>query len=137
MMERVELDVTRFDLGVKCSHVAFETHRDDIMHELMVTMRYHMTGENQEPFCYKVPASWWQHFKQDCFPHWLLNQFSAEYITVTVPLSVIYPHIKCSLPKKYMGDRILIMVHNSPAKYYFDPNEPVPVFDTRATKKPL
>lgn len=28
---------------------------------------------------FKIPASWWQHFKQDCFPIWLKQLFPIRY----------------------------------------------------------
>jgi hypothetical protein len=32
----------------------------------------------------KTPASWWQHFKQDCFPKWALKRWPVRYVKTEV-----------------------------------------------------
>lgn len=40
---------------------------------------------------FRTPSNWWQHFKQDCFPKWLVNKFPVkekeEIVTLTCALS--------------------------------------------------
>lgn len=48
----------------------------------MVHLRaYLLKGTHQEMGTeyLKAPATWWQHFKESCFPAWLLERFPVEY----------------------------------------------------------
>lgn len=35
----------------------------------------------------RVPSTWWQHFKRDCFPLWLLRKFPVHHVSIHVTVS--------------------------------------------------
>lgn len=55
---------------------------------------------NQETLSF--PATWFDHFKQDCFPSWLLRKFPAKFKTKNIEIRECYPALKLpNAEKKY------------------------------------
>lgn len=60
-------------------------------------------------FRYQIPLSWWQHFKMDNFPKWLLEKFPVQYYTHRefkkvvardkFHIDVVYPDLEYLIPK--------------------------------------
>jgi hypothetical protein len=54
---------------------------------------------------YKVPASWWEHFKQDKMPSWFIKRYPVQYATGTATKKVkftryaTYPMANIVIPK--------------------------------------
>ncbi len=63
----------------------------DVRHEFgryMARIQREMFGEKIEKdvtvtFTFKQPATWWQHFKQENLPAWLLRRFPVKYVSET------------------------------------------------------
>lgn len=52
--------------------------------QYMVRIQREMFGEKVQKtitveFTFRQPKTWWQHFKQEHFPAWLLRRFPVEY----------------------------------------------------------
>lgn len=51
-----------------------------------------------ETLTQSIPATWWQHFKRDHFPNWLVRRFPVRTIALTATLTcvpkAIYPRAK-------------------------------------------
>lgn len=47
------------------------------------------------------PADWWQAFKKQYFPAWLLKRFPVKMESVTISLDAIYPTV--AFPRHHMG----------------------------------
>lgn len=56
-------------LGRYTARIMQKMYGDQIQKEVPVTF-----------YC-KVPAGWWQHFKQENFPAWLLRKYPVKYVT--------------------------------------------------------
>ena len=62
-------------------------------------------------FKYSVPSNWWQHFKRDIFPQWLLRRYPVVYVeyykikTVTFRKYATYPKANILFPDK-VGDLV-------------------------------
>lgn len=56
----------------------------EVFHKYVVSVQRKMFGEKIQQevpvvFSYKVPKGWWQHFKQENFPAWLLRHYPVKY----------------------------------------------------------
>lgn len=73
---------------------SFDVLRDKI-HEDKATTYY----------SWKIPSSWWQHFKQDKMPRWFTNRYPVQYTThrakrtATFKRYAEYPKANIHLPK--------------------------------------
>ena len=50
-------------------------------------------GEHLGTLEVKWPATWWQHFKQDVFPAWLLRRFPVRYAVERHDARLLYPQV--------------------------------------------
>jgi hypothetical protein len=68
-----------------------ETLQGDLRARLLHYVYQEQIGNYRHTVSY--PATWWQHFKQDCFPKWLLERFPVQYNSNSVLLDVqtMYP----------------------------------------------
>ena len=61
--------------------------------------------EETELLSFAVPATWWQHLKQDVFPAWLLRRFPVRTTTlerrIRYRIDATYPQADVVLPKEY------------------------------------
>lgn len=59
-----------------------------------------------------VPATWWDHWKQDRAPAWLRRKWPVRYrqITLTVELTrwAHYPEANLPLPNKSLGSMVIV-----------------------------
>lgn len=59
----------------------------------------------------EVPATWWDHFKRDCFPNWLLRRFPPQVQLhsekVTFKLKETYPKMPAM---STWGDPVTILI---------------------------
>lgn len=48
-----------------------------------------------------IPENWFQMFKRDCFPKWLLKKFPVKNkIFGVLDIYFLYPHLKVSIPEE-------------------------------------
>lgn len=52
----------------------------------------------------QIPSTWWQHFKQDKFPTWLIKKFPVKYDQERIEFErrVIYPRMPIDTDKRFM-----------------------------------
>ena len=67
-----------------------------------VSLRGYLYGEHISTLEVAYPATWWNHFKQDNFPKWLLKRHPVEKTVVVVEAKALYVelHNKISLPRE-------------------------------------
>jgi len=73
--------------------IPFDITMDRIpMHRaIMVRLARDVYGKNHEGTTVKYPATWWQAFKEQYFPWWLLKRYPVERTVVYVNFKEIYP----------------------------------------------
>lgn len=79
-------------------------------------------------FEFKVPLSWWQHFKMDNFPEWLLARFPVKYCTHRevkkvvardkIYIDVVYPDLDRVIPDN--GRVVLVIGSDRNVERVFD-----------------
>ena len=63
---------------------------------LRVDIRGCIWGEDLDAIEIKTPATWWDHFKESCFPEFAKNRWPVRYKTQTITTRAVYP--KLSFP---------------------------------------
>lgn len=75
---------------------------------LLLELEAFMYGERaQHTLCVTVPSSWWQHFKEACFPAWLRKAFPVQHrqMRQTVHAARLFPH--APVPARHVGEPVL------------------------------
>lgn len=65
----------------------------DLTRELVVQVRKHIWAERLGTEEIEIPFTWWDHFKRDHFPKWLLKRFPPKYIKFSYQFDLLYPDI--------------------------------------------
>ena len=62
----------------------------------------YLLGEDMDKREVSYPADWWQHFKKDKFPKWLLKRYPVKTIVEVMDAKILYTeyHNKVSLPEE-------------------------------------
>lgn len=72
--------------------------------------------ERTEEVCFSQPATWWQHFKQDVFPEWLLARFPVRQKQtvrrVHFEAVEVYPRFSKVMPNEAVDSRTRIIVRD-------------------------
>ena len=64
----------------------------DTIQGTLCQVRQHIWSLPQEPINVYMPSSWWEHFKQDNFPEWLLNKFPVTKKKIAIiERKLLYP----------------------------------------------
>jgi hypothetical protein len=111
---RIEIPFEKFGSHLIATSAAFETQKKEILDNLACTLTAWIATEKQQPFVWTTPKTWWQMFKRDYFPKWLLEKYPIKTDRHEVSVKTVYPHLKTKLPSKIHGDRILVMVNELP-----------------------
>lgn len=96
----------------------------DKLRELTTQILERKIVEDDYPvtFSYKVPSSWWQHFKRDKAPKWYTERYPVKYDnrrikrTVKITRKATYPMADIVVPKN-MG-QVVIRDVVSPLSFY-------------------
>lgn len=105
------MDLTR--LGVTCTQARLEQFESPSYGgDLITTLSALFASEPQETQRVEWPATWWQHFKQQFFPAWLLARFPLRLQCREFSVKTLYPFLKTKLPLKLCGPRVLVMVND-------------------------
>jgi hypothetical protein len=62
-------------------------------------------------FEFKVPATWWQHFKERFFRGWMRRRWPVRYQVHSVDVEAIYPEFKQQMPRREAGLAVLMLSH--------------------------
>lgn len=68
------------------NRATIEEFKNPVINELVYTFKtFLLTKQKSETTTetHNFPASWWEHFKEDRFPLWLLKYFPVKYIKIT------------------------------------------------------
>lgn len=98
------IGIQNIDVGVS-NHISFFT--DEIGVRIKIALIGTDIKEESHTFKIKYPQNWFEHFKQDIFPSWLLKRFfpvkySEETKIVTFNQEAIFPHTVLKLGKETM-----------------------------------
>lgn len=93
----------RHPLALKSRLVNGRIHGDSIEDPIVGELVYRLVGyflEAQPPkeIRYRYPLTWWDHFKEACFPAWALKRWPPVYKSEATVIKDIYP-----FPKVYLG----------------------------------
>jgi len=65
----------------------------EVAQNLTFRLEAHVYGNNRNYEIKGVPTSWWQHFKQDVFPAWLLKKFPVKRTVHKIDVVSLYPEL--------------------------------------------
>ena len=115
------VELTKLPIGVSAilddyvvvkSGLKFESIIDPMLGGMLYQIKTYILAEEidhrskEVRFSVRLPSSWWQHFKYDKFPAWLLHKFPVKYEeyyqvkTVTFRKYATYPKANILLPDK-------------------------------------
>lgn len=63
------------------------------MQELAIQIRKFIWKERLGTEELEIPATWWDHFKEEHFPDWLLERFPPKYVKFSYKFDLLYPDI--------------------------------------------
>jgi hypothetical protein len=73
--QRYQIRYRRYDLErIKSYSLKFDPDNR------YVYMEFGKFITEEKTISFKTPKTWWQHFKESCFPKWLLRRFPVKYI---------------------------------------------------------
>lgn len=76
----------------------------DTVYQMTATM---LRQPEPQEIVYRTPASWWQHFKMDCFPKWLKKRYPVRERVDTVEIVDLFPFPRQDL-SSIVGDSVRI-----------------------------
>src|SRR6187431_3365644 len=79
----------------------FRSHVDGWVDHISNGFTYQLTAEvlgERKKFPINIPTSWFQMFKKEYFPKWLLKKYPVQYQDLGIlELYQLYPHIAASI----------------------------------------
>lgn len=103
-------------------------HEDELGRHMIYEFTACFAGKHQDPWIFKEPSSWWQHFKKSHFPNWLKKRFPVKEKETKLDVTLLYPHLKTNLDLGRLGQSITLMVKDSQGWCKFlnaDPLSPI------------
>lgn len=73
----------------------------DMANQLAIQVRKYIWKEHLGTEEIEIPNTWWDHFKQDYFPEWLLERFPVKYIKFKYEFDLLYPGIVADRSKGF------------------------------------
>lgn len=73
----------------KMHQLQFRTY--EVYGEMVLEIQKKFWGEKRQKEIYvkfQKPSSWWQHFKQECFPKFLLRRYPVKMQTITKEINI-------------------------------------------------
>ena len=136
MIQEVSIDIGhRIGKRVVVSKFDIHKYEDHVMNQMVYDFTACFAGEYQDPWIFREPASWWQHFKKECFPKWLKGWFPVKETDTKLSITLLYPHLKTKLPLGMIGHNMTILVKSQQGACRFmnadplSPLTPVEQFD--------
>jgi len=103
MIECVTLEKLRQGLMMRFSQeyldFCADLNYEPIYKMIEVSIRKSIMAEEKpvEEKVIEYPRDWWQHFKKDCFPKWLLKKYPVKTRKHTLKVRAVYPDFKPAL----------------------------------------
>lgn len=89
---------------------AYRSYTDELNIGMKVDLTAYIYYESMGVYTHTwtYPTTWWDHFKQECFPKWLLAKYPAKYTTESIELDAkaIFPD--WNPPRGYTEHRYII-----------------------------
>jgi hypothetical protein len=86
-----------FELPVEVeTNTRLRHYKDHIAGQVVCQLLHSVYGQKRPfDFDYTYPATWWEHFKQDCFPKWLLRRYPPKMKTkrISYDAYALFPEI--------------------------------------------
>lgn len=132
MKEEIVLDLIKRYLSVYINDYAFVSGSlEVILRDRVESLGKELTAFHDLPLeplktvqdlaTFKTPKTWFQHFKADLFPLWLLKKFPIKWheqkMLVNLDVGAVYPQLPEVYPKN-LGQIRYRYVKNSPIEYY-------------------
>lgn len=111
-MPVIQLSLQKVEINA--SGLLFEANPDLILNQMMYRLTGYVAFEDQQDYKYYTPTSWWQMFKQEYFPIWLLKRFPITRKETAITVKTIYPFLKTKLPPEIQGHKIMVLVNDAP-----------------------
>lgn len=107
ILERVKVNLIDYISEAQLRNFFIEGSKDALTNSIALKLHGFLMGEKlrEEKRNWKVsyPSSWWQMFKKQYFPKWLLKSFPIKYITlkrkVIFKVYELYPKLPIAMPQ--------------------------------------
>jgi hypothetical protein len=107
ILEKVKVDLIDYISTAQLKNFDIETLKNSMTNAIVLKLRGFLMGEKlrEERKDWKVsyPSSWWQMFKRQYFPKWLLKRFPVRHTTlkrkVVFKVYELYPKLPIAIPK--------------------------------------
>lgn len=93
-------------------------HLDAMGRELVMALQSAVLGEEMPSQILRVPANWWEHFKERFFPAVWLDIWPVEYTCYLVSFQATYPKFKPALPEEVIRRCHEVRVKKPDRKYW-------------------
>lgn len=112
LLEKLQFNVSQMVPGHTLATTKLDIIKNNTINALVFQLRAEVMAEKLEDrtqmITFKVPKSWWQHFKQEKFPKWLLRKFPVKLSLcvkfVTFKHYATYPELPLVFPKDKIGE---------------------------------
>ncbi len=85
---------------------------DEFYYQLEAELLTQELDHRTEGVVFEIPKTWFEHFKKECFPNWLLKKFPVKYNIekreIEYKVEAYYPHANISIDG---GDRYYVRVN--------------------------
>lgn len=90
-MERLDFIGVQYNL---------DSYLEIVSDKMVAHLKVDILSETQKTDI-KIPSSFWQHFKMEWFPEFLLKKFPVQYKYLgTQEFKILYPHLKTAFPEE-------------------------------------
>ena len=106
VLEKIKFGLSRHISKAQLMDMKIERTEGFICDDIVFAIRGYLSGEKlreeKRNWKIKYPSSWWQMFKEQYFPQWLINKFPIKYIIkrrrVTFKVYELYPQFPVVKP---------------------------------------
>lgn len=124
-MIRLDLQLHKFGTNLCITNAMFEASKGSVAHEMECRLTAYICAENQPPYRYYTPLSWWQMFKEQWFPKWLLRKYPVKKVEHLINLKTVYPFLRTEIPPHMHGDRIQVLINDQPLGMFMEGTEAI------------
>lgn len=92
-VQTINLQREQFQIGFR-SRVKGDSYYDLVLDAYVTRLSVDVWSHHEPDVVIYVPRSWWEHFKRECFPTWLLRRLPIEYMEIRKRVIATYPSIR-------------------------------------------
>ena len=90
------------DYNLDMLDIKIDDYVNHISNEIVLQIYYDLVYEDLTPIIVKYHASWWEYFKDEWFPKWLINKYPIKYYEKKINAKCFYPTLKDRDHKGYV-----------------------------------